>query len=110
MTYSEFNDFISSCGTRRTEAKNGEVALTKTNAIKALTLLEGTNVAVLGGDVYELESDGYFRPTHDNWYLNKDDTPSLEFAARSREKAQAYIRNYNETEGLNYRYVFVVDI
>jgi len=109
VSYSEFNDFLKSCGTPRTDAEGGEVALTKADAIKALELLAGTDIAVLGGDVYELESDGYFRPTYDNWYCNKGDSPPSDFAEKSREKALTYLKDYNETEGLNIRYVLVVD-
>ncbi len=109
MSYSEFNDFLKSSGTPRTDAEGGEIALTKDDALKALKLLAGTDVAVLGGDVYELESDGYFRPTYDNWYFNKDDSSSSEVAEKSREKALTYLDKYKEAEDLNIRYVLVVD-
>lgn len=93
----------------RTEVKGGELALSKADAIKALELLSDTDVGVLGGDVYELENDGYFRPTHDNWYLNKTDIPSSEFAKISHEKALQYLKSYNERDSSIIRYVLVID-
>ncbi|MGM0562949.1 MAG: Imm40 family immunity protein [Pseudomonadota bacterium] len=109
MSYSEFNDFLKAYGVPRTDAYGGEVALKKEDAIKAIKLLLGTEVAVLGGDVYELESDGYFRPTYDNWYCNMDEcTPSV-FAKKSHDIALEYLNKYNENKNLNIRYVLVVD-
>lgn len=110
MSYSEFIDFLNGSGVPRTDAEGGEVALKKEDALKALKLLAETDVAILGGDVYELEADGYFRPTYDNWYCNKVDIPLPLFAERSRETALVYLNNYNEAEGLDIRYVLVVDV
>lgn len=109
MSYSQFNEFIKSCGVPRTEAEGGEIALTKADALKAVELLSDSELGILGGDVYELERDGYFRPTYDNWYFNKDDLPSSEFVRLSHEKTTQYLQNYKETDGLNIRYVLVVD-
>lgn len=109
MSYSKFYEFINNCGVPRTEAEGGELALTRTDALKALELLSDTDVGVLGGDVYELEDDGYFRPTYDNWYCNKDDMSSSEFAKHSHRKALQYLKNYNEGESSNIRYVLVID-
>jgi hypothetical protein len=108
MGYSEYSDFIKRFGAPRTGVEGGEIALKKNDAVKAIELLKGSDVAVLGGDVYELENDGYFRPTYDNWYCNKCDYPSSVFAEKSQEKAMAFLKNYNETN-LNVRYVLVVD-
>jgi hypothetical protein len=109
MSYSKFREHLKSCGVPRTEAEGGELALTKAEALKALEFLSDTDVGVLGGDVYELEDDGYFRPTYDNWYCNKDDMSLSEFAKLSHEKALQYLKSYNEGEGSNIRYVLVID-
>lgn len=93
----------------RTDAEGGELALTKADALKALELLSDTDVGVLGGDVYELENDGYFRPTYDNWYCNRGDMSSSKFAKLSHEKALQYLNSYNEGENTNIRYVLVID-
>lgn len=108
MSYSEFNDFLKNCGVSRTGAEEGEVALTKADALKALKLLVDTDLVVLGGDVYELESDDYFRSTYDNWYF-KDDYPFLESAKKSLDKAIEYISGYSEPEYSNIKYTLVLD-
>ena len=109
MSYTEYEQFLKNCGTPRTDAEGGEVALKKTNALEALELLDNTDVGVLGGDVYELEDDGYFQPTYDNWYCNKDSDEQSTFAKKSRKLAYEYLSNYQEKEGLDIWYVLVTD-
>ena len=110
MSYVEYDQFLKDYGTPRTDAAGGEIALKKSDAIRALALLENTDIGVLGGDVYELESDGYFRPTYDNWYLNKNSDDKNDFASKSRGKATEYIQNYKETNTMDIRYVIVLDL
>ncbi|WP_278800193.1 Imm40 family immunity protein [Marinobacter nauticus] len=109
MSYTEYEQFLKDCGTPRTDAEGGEVTLKKSDAIKALDLLSDTDIAVLGGDVYELESDGYFRPTYDNWYCNKDTDEQATFAEKSRKLAYEYLSKYKEKTGSDIRYVLVID-
>tara|TARA_R110001583_G_scaffold138403_2_gene290022 strand:- start:119 stop:448 length:330 start_codon:yes stop_codon:yes gene_type:complete len=109
LSYSEFNDLLKNCGVSRTGTEGGEVVLTKVDALKALKFLVDTDLVVLGGDVYEMESDDYFRPTYDNWYF-KDDYLSLESATKSWEKAIEYINAYREPEYSNIRYTLVLDL
>ena len=109
MSYAEYVQHLKDCGTPRTDAEGGEVTLKKSDAIKALDLLADTDIGVFGGDVYELESDGYFRPTYDNWHCNKDENEKAVFAKKSREVAHKYLANYNENEGMDVRYVLVID-
>lgn len=109
MSYSQFIEYLKNHGVPRTDADGGELALTKADALRAIKFLSDTDIAILGGDVYELESDGCFRPTYDNWYCNKGDLPSSGFAKQSQEKASQYIENYREPGNINIRYVLVVD-
>jgi len=109
MSYAEYKQFLKDCGTPRTNAEGGEVALKNSDAIKALDLLSDTDIGVLGGDVYKLESDGYFRPTHDNWYINKGTEDKITFAKKSRNAAYKYLTNYTEQKDLDIWYVLVVD-
>lgn len=109
MSYLEFIKFINKSGISRTENEGGELALTKTDALKALELLSDTDVGVLGGDVYEVEDDGYLRPTYDNWYIDKGDLPLIEFVKLSHERAFNYLINYNEGDRSKIRYVLVID-
>lgn len=60
-------------------------------AISVLLLLEGSSVAVLGGDVYNRTRAG-FEPVYENWYCDAQpgESPAA-FATRSRRDAVAYI-------------------
>lgn len=109
MSYKQFIEFVKLSGVPRTEAEDGDLALTKADALKALEFLSDTSVGVLGGDVYEVEEDGYFHPTYDNWYFNKEDLSQLEFVKLSHAKAFQYLKNYNEGNRSNIRYVLVID-
>ncbi|TXL08034.1 hypothetical protein BMR08_14430 [Methylococcaceae bacterium CS2] len=108
MSYAEYEQFLKDCGTPRTDAEGGEVTLKKSDAIKALYLLNDTDIVVLGGDVYELESDGYFRPTYENWYCDKNTDKQVTFAEESRKVAYEYLSNYREKSSSNIRYVLVI--
>ncbi|TXK93647.1 hypothetical protein BMR07_16055 [Methylococcaceae bacterium CS1] len=108
MSYAEYEQFLKDCGTPRTDAEGGEVTLKKSDAIKALYLLNDTDIVVLGGDVYELESDGYFRPTYENWYCDKNTDKQVTFAEESRKVAYEYLSNYREKSSSDIRYVLVI--
>jgi hypothetical protein len=110
MSYVKYEQLLKDAGTPRTDAVGGEIALKKTDAIRALELLKNTDIGVLGGDVYELEDDGYFQPTYDNWYCSKNADDGKSFAQKSRKVAIDYIRNYKEISNINIRYVIVLDI
>ncbi|TXL11386.1 hypothetical protein BMR04_16030, partial [Methylococcaceae bacterium HT3] len=63
----------------------------------------------LGGDVYELESDGYFRPTYNNWYCDKNTDRKVTFSEESRKVAYEYLSNYREKIDSITMYVLVID-
>jgi len=105
-----FQEFISRNGISRTDATGGEVALTKEHALRALELLKGTGTCVLGGDVYELESDGYFRPTYENWFFEKNNFNKKEQEEESLKLAHSFLSNYKEAQGKKIRYVLVTDM
>ncbi len=109
MSYIDYKRFLKDRGIPRTDVEDGEVTLTKADAIKALDLLSDTDFGVLGGDVYQLESDGYFQPTHDNWFCNRGADDQITFAKKSRKIAREYLSNYKETPCYNIRYVLVID-
>ena len=110
MSYVEYSQLLKNYGTPRTDAVGSEIVLKKTVAISALALLESTDIGVLGGDVYELESDGYFRPTYDNWYVNKNADDKKIFSRKSRAIATEYIQNYKGSNSLKIRFVIVLDL
>ena len=47
-------------------------ALSRKDAIYALTQLKKMGVGVLGGDVYLMKDDN-FKPNYDNWFCEKTD-------------------------------------
>ncbi len=110
MSYLEYNKFIKQFGISISAIGEGELALTKKNAIIAVNLLSDSNVVIFGGDVYELKQNGYLYPTYDNWYCNKNEFPTKLLGQRSREKALSFLENYKEKKGVDYRYVLVVDL
>ncbi|MEP3244603.1 MAG: Imm40 family immunity protein [Sneathiella sp.] len=109
MSYVKYEEFLKKYGTPRTDAEGGEVALKKPDAIKALDLLKNTDIGILGGDVYELEGDGYFQPAYDNWYCDKNSDEQAIFAKKSRKMAIEYLLNYEEKPDADIWYVIVTD-
>lgn len=109
MSYRLYQDFLADHGLSRTGTIGGEVALKKTDTLSALGLLFETGIGVLGGDVYEREIDGYFRPTHDNWYCNKASCDPSTFVVKSHTAARDYIMGYREADGSDIWYVLVPD-
>jgi broad specificity phosphatase PhoE len=85
-----------------------ELALSKIDSLRALDLLRDTEKAALGGDVYRVE-ENRMRPTHDNWYVKREEGEStIAFAERSRSVAEQYIRQYLDPEDGSIAYVLVV--
>jgi hypothetical protein len=85
-----------------------EVALQRPAALEAVRALEGSQVAILGGDVLRVFNN---RPeyTGDNWYSEQQDPESLaDFLKRSRDTAEQYIRAYPDPEDGTTLYTLVV--
>ncbi|KIM11194.1 MAG: hypothetical protein KU37_05975 [Sulfuricurvum sp. PC08-66] len=102
MGYNEYLNVLKEHGIPRLERLDREVAITKEYALLSIQMLEDTDITILGGDVCSLESDGYLRPTYDNWSYagnNKDE---------SHKKAYEYISSYHEKESLDIRYILVL--
>jgi len=88
-----FVRFISSEGRKLSEINPGsdEVALVPSKAMEALKLLEGSQVAVLGGDVLS-DSSGKLVYNYENWYCEQlpGESP-LDFVQRSQSVAYDFI-------------------
>ncbi|MBX3464685.1 MAG: hypothetical protein KF830_16065 [Planctomycetes bacterium] len=92
-TPAEFLRFAATEGRKLSEINPGsdEVALKPSCAIKAIELLSGSQVAVLGGDVLS-DSSGKLSYVHENWYCEKMSSEApLEFVRRSHAVANAFI-------------------
>jgi hypothetical protein len=84
-----------------------EVGWTKSSINNILTLLKNSNIAILGGDVYQCVS-GEIKPAYANWHseqrVNEDIT---DFAKRSREETFKYINLYEDPEDGSILYALV---
>lgn len=70
-----------------------EVALSRDATIRAINALNGTETAILGGDV--LVDDGQLRYANANWHCDRQHGEALrEYAERSREVARIYVNAY----------------
>ena len=76
------------------------------DAIKVIEFLTSDGYAILGGDIYEYNDD-QINPTHDSWYLNKDNLRVEEYLFASRVKAVSYVEEYYKNHQ-NSNYLCVV--
>ncbi|MBO9539482.1 hypothetical protein J7643_02695 [bacterium] len=84
-----------------------EAGWDRPNAKAVLDALAGTDVAVLGGDVWDA-SGTYFKLTYDNWYcVRVSDEPFQLFSRRSREAAYKFIDGYREPMDRRTLYILV---
>ena len=82
-------------------------ALTLEQALIALDQFEVEGIAILGGDVYELQ-EGALQSNYDNWHCDKRPNESKsDFMARSIARARAYITNYKGNQGVQYFFAIV---
>lgn len=71
-----------------------EFALLKSDALKALQMLQEHRIPVLGGDVY-CNDNGKIKYTYDNWYCDRENNENNdEYALRSIINAKYFIENY----------------
>jgi hypothetical protein len=87
-----------------------EYALSADAALRAIGALEGTAIAILGGDVLT-ENDGKLAYTESNWFCNKQDgSCDQEYAVASRAAAAEYISRYEATTGARQHALYVLVI
>jgi hypothetical protein len=74
-----------------------EFALSKLDAIDVVRSLEGSQMSVLGGDVYA-ENDGKLRPTCESWFCNQQPGENpFGFVQRSRQTALNFLQSQPDT-------------
>jgi hypothetical protein len=76
------------------------------DAIEVINYLASKGFAILGGDVY-LKNDNGFESTYDSWYINKSTSQS--FVEESRKKALEYISKYLINNGDKYIYSLIFE-
>jgi len=75
-----------------------ETAIPRDATPDLIRALRGTDIAVLGGDVWLETSPGQFSPSYDNWHCDrKPNEPLLSFLVRSWNSAEEYVSAYPES-------------
>lgn len=86
-----------------------ESALSRSDALHAIGLLEKVGVPVLGGDVY-FEKEDVIEFSYSVWSLNPDEHENGEdFAVRTWKESREYISGYPERPGEVPLFVIVAD-
>lgn len=70
-----------------------------------LEILAKEQIAVLGGDVYEI-SGGKIEMTFDSWYIDEDG--SVDFYDKSKKVALEYIQKYEDNNSGKYIYSITI--
>lgn len=85
-----------------------EVAFNKENALKVLDALEGSNIAVLGGDVVRIDH-GRLKYVYAQWNTEMTgEETAVEFAKRSRLAAGDYVLRFDPRETYDPLFVLVL--
>ncbi len=85
-----------------------EVALNKEAALKVLEALEGSNIAVVGGDVVRI-AQGRLKYVYAQWSCKRNaGEHAEEFAKRSQRAAHEYVLNFHPAEEYEPLFVFVL--
>lgn len=77
------------------------------DALQVLDALDGTNVVVLGGDVFREGDTGDPAPVYDNWFCEREgpQEPLELYASRSRMLAREYVTSYAQSHDSLFRLV-----
>jgi len=103
-----YSEILRSAGRSLQDIGVAGVGLSRQHALDAVASLKGTQVAISGGDVLRLR-DGRPRYSGDNWYVQRLAGEDLAaYVSRTHEKADTYIRNYQDAEDGSVLYVIVI--
>jgi len=84
------------------------VAFSGDVALNAINKLKGTNIVIVGGDVYEFKC-GIPNLTYYNWSIDeKGNEKKSEYIKASIEKAICYITEFNKKYGDDYLYRIIL--
>ena len=96
VIWSESIDAVLNVGVPLHDIGISNWALSREEALNAISQLAQNKVAVLGGDVYVVSLNS-FEHNYDNWFCDKQNEESeFEFLERSIGQARSYIKNYND--------------
>lgn len=107
----EYAHLVSTHGIPLSTVNTGsqEIAFPRVIAVQALNCLQGSPIAVAGGDVLKI-SGGRLEYVYANWYCNrKEGEPAQEYAGRSQRHASEYISKFVALGGYEPLFVLVLN-
>lgn len=110
MNWTKKSEKILSCGISLVKNGVNNWALTRKQSLQALDKFKNMYVPVVGGDVYEITSNGELESNYDSWYCDRRANEELEdFVIRSINNAHEYITNYSSHDRRDVFFVLVPD-
>lgn len=108
-TSKEYDALCGSAGVSLESPGLTDVGLKRADALRAVAILKGAGLVILGGDVY-LRSNGRVTPSDGNsWYVNpKPGEQADGYLRRSWERAESYIKAFPESLDSEPLFVIVV--
>ena len=83
-------------------------SFSKNDALEILEECLKSRIAILGGDVVNINSKGYFEYNYDNWSCERKKNESdADYASRSAKRAIKYILEYKKD---NAYFILVLDV
>jgi len=83
-------------------------SFSKNDALEILEECLKSRIAVLGGDVVNINNNGYFEYNYDNWSCERKKNESdADYASRSAKRAIKYILEYKKD---NAYFILVLDV
>lgn len=106
--FDDFQNFVKQNGVCLQGCGVLDFGLPAALAIEAIEILQGSSVAVVGGDVYALDGGSPVR-SYDSWHAPDRQLVDVDrFEEVSHEAAKDYMRNYRERNGDNFLYTLVL--
>jgi hypothetical protein len=103
-----YEDLLKKVGIPLTSIGLKEVALSRVDALRAIAMLAGGAMCILGGDVYFRRGDR-IDPAYANWYIVQNPSESTKsYIDRSISNAIEYIEGFPKREGEHPIFVLVV--
>ncbi|HAH19604.1 MAG: hypothetical protein A2Y00_07480 [Omnitrophica WOR_2 bacterium GWF2_43_52] len=85
----------------------GEVAWTRADALQVVSALDGSSVAILGGDVLQ-KRERRFEHESSSWHSDRrEDELWLDYALRNWSETMAYLKRFPDPEDGSFAYVLV---
>ncbi|MGH7155823.1 MAG: Imm40 family immunity protein, partial [Acetobacteraceae bacterium] len=108
VTLEEFDGLLTRSGVSLASLGIRDIALSRSNALKAVELLRRAKFPILGGDVYFRRGDR-IEVAYANWYADPEPSEDHDTYLRRRwDKAETYLKNFPETTDAEVLFALVV--